>query len=123
MSVRSLFLLVMSAVAAASSTAIFKFTLQGRFVWKGSLFRLWRDAFELFGVPGFWLGLLIFFIANVLWLLVLGSVRMSVAYPFQIALVLLLNTSISVLVFKESVSIYGYFGLGCIMAGVVLISR
>src|SRR5687767_11869469 len=113
MTFKSIFLLLASAATAAISTAIFRATLKDRFAWKGSVPQLIRDCFGLLVNPPFLAGLAVFILANILWLLVLGSQRLSVAYPAQIGLVMLFNSIISRLLFAEQIAPHGYAGLVC----------
>jgi multidrug transporter EmrE-like cation transporter len=80
-------------------------------------------VFGLLSNVGFLAGLAVFILANVLWLLVLGSQKLSVAYPVQIGLVVLFNAVISAWFFAESMSVQGYAGLAFIVLGVFLIVR
>jgi multidrug transporter EmrE-like cation transporter len=123
MTAKSILLLLSSAGAAAISTAIFRATLKDRFMWKGSVPVLIRDVFGLLSNIGFLTGLSVFILANVLWLLVLGSQKLSVAYPVQIGLVVVLNALISAWFFAESMTAQGYAGLAFIIMGVFLIVR
>jgi len=123
MTAKSILLLLSSAGAAAISTAIFRAALKDRFMWKGSVPVLIRDVFGLLSNIGFLTGLFVFILANVLWLLVLGSQKLSVAYPVQIGLVVVLNALISAWFFAESMAAQGYAGLALIIMGVFLIVR
>ena len=123
MQLKSLLLLGCSALAAASSTAVFRYSLKDRFAWKGSTSELLWDLIGLLRNTGFLLGLLIFVIANVLWLLVLGSQKLALAYPIQLGSVLAINALISVLVFKEAVSPTAWVGIILIGIGVFLITK
>jgi multidrug transporter EmrE-like cation transporter len=123
MTTKSLLLLLASAGAATTSTAIFRSTLKDRFAWKGSVPELIKDVFGLLSNVGFLTGLAVFILTNLLWLLVLGSQKLSVAYPIQIGLVVLFNAVISAWFFAESMSVQGYAGLAFIVLGVFLIVR
>jgi multidrug transporter EmrE-like cation transporter len=120
---KSILLLGCSAMAAASSTAVFRYALKDRFAWKGSVWQLAVDLFGLLKNTGFLFGLAIFVLANVLWLLVLGSQKLSLAYPIQLGSVLAINAIISVVFFKESISPSAWLGIMLIGIGVYLITR
>jgi len=111
-----------SATASATTAAIFRFALKDRFVWKGSLFQLLNDAIFLLSNPLFIAGLAMFIFANVLWLLVLGSQKLSIAFSLQVGLVLIINSIFSAIFFGEYLSGFGYFGLLLIIAGVILVN-
>jgi multidrug transporter EmrE-like cation transporter len=123
MELKSSLLLGCSALAAASSTAVFRYSLKDRFAWNGSFSQLFFDLLGLLRNAGFLLGLLIFVIANVLWLLVLGSQKLSLAYPIQLGSVLAINALISVLVFKETVSPTAWVGIVFVGIGIFLITK
>jgi multidrug transporter EmrE-like cation transporter len=120
---KSILLLLASAVSAAASAAVFRHALKGNFSWKGSFGALFQDTLGLFLNPTFLLGITVFTVANLLWLLVLGSQKLSIAYPVQIGLVLVLNSLISAAVFQESLSTQGYLGVLLVILGVILIVR
>ena len=123
MNTKSILLLLATACATATSTAIFRATLKDRFMWKGSVPLLIKDVFGLLSNVGFLAGLAVFILANVLWLLVLGSQKLSLAYPVQIGLVMFFNAIISTWFFAESMSMQGYAGIVFIVLGVFLIIR
>lgn len=91
-------------------------------MWKGSVAVLLTDLFSLLKQPLFLCGIAAFVVANLMWLLVLASQPLSIAYPLQIGLVILINTLISVFVFTETVSAWGIAGICLVMIGVLLIS-
>lgn len=123
MNYKSLLLLFSSAIAAACSTALFRFALKDRFAWKGSVGELISDLIGLLGNPSFLIALSVFVMANVLWLLVLGSQKLSLAYPVQLGLVLAINSILSVKVFREEITPTAWLGIALVAIGVVLITR
>jgi multidrug transporter EmrE-like cation transporter len=123
MSPKSALLLLLSASTAATSTAILRVALRDSYSFKGSVILFCQDSLRLLGRPVFLLGLVTFVAANMLWLLVLSSQKLSVAYPVQIGLVVLLNALISSVFFSERLTVQGYLGLVLIVLGVALIVR
>ena len=123
MDYKSFSLLLLSSSSAALSTALFRFALDGPFHWKGSVAVLLGDLIGLLGNFRFLVALLVFVLANVLWLLVLGSQKLSLAYPIQLGLVLAMNTAISCMVFRESITTAAWLGIVLVAIGVVLITR
>lgn len=111
------------AALAVIANALLKQALHGRIGWKGSVLTLFADAFGLLRYPLVWLGAAAFVGANVLWLFILATQRMSVAYPLQLSLVFLFSTLASILVFSEKVTVSGMLGLALVVSGVVLVSR
>jgi multidrug transporter EmrE-like cation transporter len=71
--------------------------------------------------PIFVLAIAIFVLANVLWMLVLGSTKVAIAYPVQVGLVLCWNAAIAYFVLSESLSMAGLIGLLLVIVGVVLL--
>jgi multidrug transporter EmrE-like cation transporter len=112
-----------SSIAAAASNSFLRIALKDRLVWKGDFGTLIVDLLGLFRNPIFFVGMSFFVVSNVLWLLVLGSQKLSLAYPVQLGLVLTFNAVVSVLVFHESLSLVAWFGVVLISVGVFLISR
>lgn len=81
------------------------------------------DLIGLLGDAKFLIALGVFVLANVLWLLVLGSQKLSLAYPIQLGLVLAINSVLSVVVFREDVTPTAWLGITLVALGVVLITR
>ena len=68
------------------------------------------------------LGLGLYFISSVFWIIVLSRVELSFAYPL-ISLGFILVLIVSALLFHEKVLTIHYAGIVLIIAGVVLITR
>lgn len=71
--------------------------------------------------PLIWGGLLCFGSSAGLWLLVLGKLEVSVAYPLA-SLGIALTTLTGILLLGESVTLYKTLGVGLIISGVVVLS-
>jgi multidrug transporter EmrE-like cation transporter len=114
-------LMLSSSLVSAASTAVLRYALKDRFAWKGSIWTFIKDIFCLLTEPIFVLAIAIFVLANVLWMLVLGSTKVAVAYPVQVGLVLCWNAVIAYFVLSESLSMAGLIGLLLVIVGVVLL--
>jgi multidrug transporter EmrE-like cation transporter len=114
-------LMLSSSLVSAASTALLRVALKDRFGWKGSVVGLLKDTLQLLTEPIFVLAIAIFVLANVLWMLVLGSTKVAVAYPVQVGLVLCWNAVIAYFVLSESLSMTGLIGLLLVIVGVVLL--
>jgi hypothetical protein len=112
-----------SGFSSAATAAILHFVVKGRFRWEGSIIELVNEIMRLLSIPLFLLGLLMFVLSNILWLLVLGEQKLSIAFPLQVALVLILNTAISTIIFNETISVSGYWGIVFVIVGTALITR
>ena len=119
----SALLLLLSSTTACVSMALFRYVLHGRLSWTGSLTKFIRDTGMLCSQPLFLAALLAFATSTTLWLIVLATQKLSMAYPVQIGLVTLFTGIISVVVFKEIVPLRGYIGYVFLLVGVVLIFR
>jgi multidrug transporter EmrE-like cation transporter len=111
------------AALAVASNGLLAHTLKGRISWRGSLITLLWDVFELLRSPLVWVGAMAFIACQLLWLFILSSQRMSVAYPLMISLVFLFSTLISIFIFSERLSLPGCIGLAFVVSGVILVSR
>jgi multidrug transporter EmrE-like cation transporter len=120
---KGLSLNLICACSAVLSNAVLKHVLTGRFRWQGSVPLLLGDLFALIKEPLMWLGGLAFVATNVLWLLILSTQQMSVAYPLQITLVFLLSTLVSVLIFSDRLNMTGYAGLVLLLTGILLLRQ
>jgi multidrug transporter EmrE-like cation transporter len=114
-------LMLSSSLVSAASTAVLRVALKDRLGWKGSVVGLFKDTLQLLTEPIFVLAIAIFVLANVLWMLVLGSTKVAVAYPVQVGLVLCWNAAIAYFVLSESLSMAGLIGLLLVIVGVVLL--
>lgn len=123
MSANSFFLILTSAAAATTSMAVFRTVLHGNYAWEGSFPKFLQDTLGLFGKPLFLVACLVFATSTLLWLVVLATQKLSLAYPIQIGLVILMTGLVSTLLFSESISPRGYLGYFLIIAGVFLVSR
>jgi drug/metabolite transporter (DMT)-like permease len=77
---------------------------------------------QVAGTPAIWVGLLLFGVSAVVWLLVLSRASLSFAYPFA-ALSYLVILVFDRLVFHEQITSLRWAGVTLIMAGIVLVSR
>lgn len=85
-----------------------------------------RQPFQLAATiirtPQVVIGLGLFVLSAVSWLLVLSRVPLSVAYPF-VGLTYVLTTLFSKFVLKESVPSIRWLGVGLILAGIMIVGR
>jgi multidrug transporter EmrE-like cation transporter len=120
MTTKSLFLFIASAGTSAAATAAFRVALRERRIWRENVMDLIASLASLALQPMFVFGFVNFIAANVLWMVVLATQPLSVAYPMQISLIILFNAVISVACFSERMTPVGMIGLGCVLLGVVL---
>ena len=71
--------------------------------------------------PLIWGGMICFGASAGLWLLVLGKLEVSMAYPL-ISLGVVLTTLAGIFILGESVSIYKVLGVSLVIAGVLVLS-
>lgn len=121
--IKSILINIACAAMAVLANALLKESLQGRLSWKGSVPALLWDSLTMLQYPLVWLGAAAFIAANLLWLFILATQRMSVAYPLQLALVILFSFLVSITFFSESISIRGCAGLAFLLVGIVLVVR
>ena len=116
-------ILINTACAAlvVLANALLKHSLHGRISWKGSVLALFADAFSLLQYPLIWLGIAAFVAAVLLWLLVLSTQHLSVAYPLQLSLVLIFSTVVSVFVFSEPLTSIRFGGLVFLFVGILML--
>ena len=117
----SILLLLASSSTACLSMTIFRHVLSGRITWQGSLFPLVKDTIALLSQPLFLLGLFVLFVSILLWLVVLATQKLSVAYPVQIGLLTLFSALVAFFVFKETIPPRALLGYGMLLGGVILI--
>ena len=102
---------------------LFRLALKDRLVWTGSILGFMKTCGAALAQPLFLVALVVFVMANALWLFVISSQKLSIAYPLQISLVIVLNTLTSFFVFSEKISPQGIVGLVLVLAGIFLTVR
>ena len=121
---RNIFINLLCASLVVGANSILKMALVNKgFSWRGSFVGLGRDLLHLLSFPLIWVGTLLFIAANVLWLMILATQKLGIAYPLQIALVFLFSTMSSILLFGEKPTAISVAGLVLIVSGVLLISK
>lgn len=123
MSAKSFLLVLASAATATTSMVLFRKVLYGVYGWKGSLSQFFKDTLALFEKPLFLLACCVCATSILLWLVVVATQKLSIAYPLQIGLVIILTGFFSVTIFSETISIRGYIGYLLLIAGTILVSR
>ncbi len=121
---KNIFINLLCAGLVVGANSLLKLALVNKgFSWKGSLATLGRDLLQLFSFPLTWAGILLFILANILWLLILATQKLGIAYPLQIALVFLFSSISSILLLGEKPSVISVAGLVLVVSGVILITR
>lgn len=120
MTIKSFILFIASAGTSAAATAAFRVALRDRRVWRDNVMDLIASVASLGLQPMFLFGFLNFIAANLLWMVVLATQPLSVAYPMQISLIIVFNAVISFACFSERLTLAGMVGLACILLGVLL---
>jgi multidrug transporter EmrE-like cation transporter len=77
---------------------------------------------RLLGQPLFVAGFIIYFFASLVWLRVVASEPLSVAYPVLVSLTFTLVTAGAVVFFQEPLSVRKVVGLAVILGGILVIS-
>ena len=75
----------------------------------------------LIKVPYFYLALIIYAFATLLWLFILQKIPLSVAYPFT-ALAMVIIPILSVFLFNEKLNVTYWFGAMLIVSGITIIT-
>jgi multidrug transporter EmrE-like cation transporter len=120
---KPLLLIASCATLATTANALIRHALVGRFMWKGSVLVLARDAFALLQQPLFLLGLLVLGTSVALWMLIMATCELSFAYPAQIGLVIILTSLVSAYFFAEKLTPMNLVGLALILIGVALVRK
>jgi len=83
----------------------------------------WRFIFAILKDPLFLLGVLLYGIAGIIWIQVLASEQLSIAYPFLIGLTFIIITCGAILFFHENVTINKLLGFLIILFGIFMVVR
>jgi multidrug transporter EmrE-like cation transporter len=121
---KNLFINLLCAFLMVGANIFLKMALADKgFSWRGSVVGLGKDLLQLLSFPLIWAGILLFVAANVLWLMILATQKLAIAYPLQIALVFLFSTTASVFVFSERLTALSVVGLVLVVCGMFLITK
>jgi drug/metabolite transporter (DMT)-like permease len=123
MTILQVTLLTVYALGMAIGQLLFKYAAEQIATIPGGaapdfLVRLLKLAFD----PFFVLAIALYMLISVLWVWILSFTPLSRAYPFG-ALAFIFTIVIGVLFFRETVTRTHLLGLGCILVGIVIISR
>jgi len=81
-----------------------------------------QTASRIVSVPMVWLGLVVFGLSAIVWLIVLSRASLSFAYPFA-SLTYVIIVLFDRFVLGQDIPSIRYVGVALIVAGIVLISR
>ncbi|MDO8886361.1 EamA family transporter [Candidatus Oleimmundimicrobium sp.] len=120
---KSLLLILVSVCLAVAGQILLKIGMTQVGVIGGSSVVNWRETLlKIIVVPQVWLGLLLYVISAISWLVVLSRVDLSFAYPFA-ALGYALVVLVSWVYLKESISLLRWLGVLIICVGVIFIAK
>jgi drug/metabolite transporter (DMT)-like permease len=117
---KPILLLLLSVASASTGQVLFKkgVLMTGEVTLKSSVI---GELLKLVFQPLVFSGLILYVISTILWLLALSKTTLSFAYPFT-ALTFILVMLSSRVVFLETIPPLRYFGIGLIVAGILLSS-
>ena len=117
---RPIFLLLLSVASASTGQVLFKkgLLMTGEITLKSSVI---GDLLKMVFQPLVFCGLILYVISTILWLLALSKTTLNFAYPFT-ALTFILVMLSSRMVFLESIPPLRYFGIGLIVAEILVSS-
>ena len=117
---KPILLLLLSVASASTGQVLFKkgVLMTGEVTLKSSVI---GELLKLVFQPLVFSGLILYVISTILWLLALSKTTLSFAYPFT-ALTFILVMLSSRIVFLETIPPLRYFGIGLIVAGILLSS-
>ena len=73
--------------------------------------------------PVFITGCAIYAVSTLAWVAILARFQLSYAYPFVIAVSILLTSSMGILIFKEQLNFHKLAGITVVMLGVFILSK
>jgi multidrug transporter EmrE-like cation transporter len=113
-------LVLISVVLGAFGQLFMKMGLKDRPIELGQLVSL--KFFDTIFQKYVFLGVVLYFLAVLLWFVVLSKAELSFAYPL-ISLAYVITAFLAMFVFKENVTVVRWLGIILILAGVFLITR
>ena len=73
--------------------------------------------------PFFDIGIILYAITTLVWIRILATEPLSVAYPVLVSITFLLVTIGGTIIFRETLNAYKIFGLLVIITGIIIVSR
>ena len=87
-----------------------------------SMARPWEAFVPIFSQPLVWVGLALYGVSSLIWLIVLSRLDLSYAYPLLASMYIVLPL-LSMVFLKESIPPLRWLGMLVVIAGVILVSR
>lgn len=112
---------VICALLAVISTSLFKVLLVGKLNFNGNIYVLATQLTTILCMPLIWIALAMFAMSQVLWLYILSTQKLSIAYPLQLALTISSITIVAHFFFREPIHLKGVFALCLIFLGIALL--
>ena len=106
-----------------SNTLLKRVLTDSGIIWEGKIFNWLHQFILLLKKPLMWYAITAFITANLLWVFILSSQKMNIAYPLQITLVFALTTIVSLYIFEEKLNHSGIIGLVSIIIGIILLIK
>jgi multidrug transporter EmrE-like cation transporter len=114
---------IVCAISVLISNSLFKYSIQkSNFTWNGNIVILIENLYRLMSLPTMWIGISFFILSNILWIIIVSSQKMVLAYPLHIGLCFILIILSSFIIFKEQFSLMHFIGITLIFSGIFIIS-
>jgi multidrug transporter EmrE-like cation transporter len=112
---------IICALLAVTSTSLFKVQLSGRLNFTGDISSFSNQLITILCMPLIWLAFVMFTMSQALWLYILSTQKLSIAYPLQLALTISLISIVAHCFFKETIHLKQMFALCLIFLGIALL--
>lgn len=112
---------IICASLAVFSASIFKFLITSRINLNSDFKTLSADLLSILKFFEFWLGLFLFILSQIIWLYIIASQKLSIAYPLQVGLSLILFSVVAHFIFKEEMNLKQTVALCIIFFGIILL--
>lgn len=99
------------------------FLATGQMLWKIGISKI--EEFNIINIalnPYIISGIVLYGLATLLWLYILGKAELSLVYPLQ-SITYVLGTLIAIFIFHENVSLLRWLGVVTIVAGAIFVAR
>ena len=112
---------IVCASLAVLSASIFKFLITSRTNLNSDFKTLFTNLLSILKFFEFWLGLFLFFLSQIVWFYIIASQKLSIAYPLQVGLSLILFSIVAHFIFKEEMNLKQTVALCVIFFGIILL--
>ncbi len=122
MTLQNFVLIVVTSLLMACGNLVLKWSIAQTGFQLGNTNEAIQTVSRLISQPAFWVGVLFYSIATVLWLVILSKQSISLSYPIFVTCAFVFVTLGASLVFQEPLTLHRLLGIALMIAGIAYVS-